>query len=118
MTRNQFSDFISQGNRINNPATAPVLKTSVTDPSYFQTGRQMLTNPLPIQPRVSYFQGAPLNKQDVLNMKEYDKMYPDRFKASMQAQVDIETTKEGLKKMQDKAFGKQQQPQQQQQQQN
>lgn len=110
MNREQFSSFITKGNRINNPATAPVVKESVTDPSYFQTGRQMLVNPLPIQPRVSYYQGAPLSNDNPMQINEYDKMYGDRFKAVNEAKDAVDNAKTNLKKIEDNLF--KQQPQQ------
>lgn len=105
MKRNQFCNFITQGNKRNHVlAVNNVVGESVTDPSYAQSGRQMIANPLPIQPRVQYSSAAPLNKENPFEVKEYDKLYPDKFKASKQAQEDINAAKNGLDKIQEKVL--------------
>lgn len=85
---------------------------SVTDPTFAQTGRQMLTNPLPINYRVQYQDGAPLNPDNPHQFNEFDKMYPDTFKAMTEAKQQITTTKDSVKKAHEQ-YQQQQQNQQQ-----
>ena len=80
MTRKEYIKYV-QSKKLNKPKQCVVKDKSVTDPSFAQTGRQMLTNPLPIEYRMKYPAGVPLDKENPLNFKEYDKLYPDTFKA-------------------------------------
>ena len=72
--------------------------SSVTDPTFAQTGRQMIESPLPINYRAQYQAGAPLDKDNPLHVAEYDKMYGDTFEAMKQAKQQVTTTKEKVQK--------------------
>ena len=95
MTRQEFVKFIETG-KSKIMKVCVVADVSVCDPSFAQTGRQMLTNPLPIEYRMKYPAGAPLNKDNPLEFNEFDKLYPDTFKAIREANNVTETTKKAL----------------------
>lgn len=111
MKRSEFVKFIQNGKTTH--AKECVLKDkSVTDPSFAQTGRQMLTNPLPIEYRMKYPDGTPLNKENPMDFNEFDKLYPDHFKAVREAQSVTKETQKTLKKVQEEHKKQQlQQPQ-------
>lgn len=92
MTRNEFNKFIQTG-KLDKPKKQLISGRSVTDPTFARTGRQMIFQPLPIEYRMKYPDGTPLNPDNPHEFKEYDKLYPDTFKASLQANSDIKTTK-------------------------
>lgn len=101
MTRKEFRGFISTNKSANLKKTL-VTGESVTDPTFAQTGRQMITAPLPIECRMKYPQGVPLDKDNPHNFKEYDKLYPDSFKAMREAKQDVDTTKSKLNEIEKK----------------
>lgn len=101
MTRKEFRRFISTS-KSSSPKKMLVTGESVTDPTFAQTGRQMITNPLPIECRMKYPQGVPLDKDNPHNFKEYDKLYPDSFKAMREAKQDVDTTKSKLNEIEKK----------------
>ena len=101
MTRQEFIKFTQCGKN-SKPKNTVVSDASVTDPSFAQTGRQMLTNPLPIEYRMKYPAGVPLNKENPMHFNEFDKLYPDTFKAIREANNVTETTKSTLSKLQEK----------------
>ena len=53
---------------------------SVTDPSYAQSGRDLLFNPKPYEMKQIYSNGVPLK-----DMQPFDAMYADRFQAFQHA---------------------------------
>ena len=53
MTRKEFIKFSETGKSAK-PKQVVVNDISVTDPTFAQTGRQMLTNPLAIEYRIKY----------------------------------------------------------------
>lgn len=71
----------------------PARLDSVTDPSFAQTGRQIVFNPLPYTPRPIYSQGVPADQ-----MQAFDGMYKDKFEAFQAAKEFSETQKQDLKK--------------------
>ena len=97
MTRKEYVKFC-QSKKTDKAKQRCMTMPSVTDPTFAQTGRQMLTNPLPINYRVRYSEGAPLNPDDPHKFNEFDKMYPDKFKAMVEAKEQVNTTKKNLKK--------------------
>lgn len=98
MTRKEFVKFTETGKHVKNK-TCVTMDKSVTDPSFAQTGRQLLTNPLPIEYRMKYMPGTPLNKENPMHFNEYDKMYPDTFKAIREAESITKQTKDNLDKL-------------------
>ena len=102
MTRKEFVRFTETGKN-QRPKKCVVADKSVTDPSFAQTGRQLLTNPLPIEYRMKYPAGVPLNKENPLQFNEFDKLYPDTFKAIREANSVTDKTKKALNKIQESA---------------
>ena len=100
MTRKEFVKFTETGKNAK-IKTCVITDVSVCDPSFAQTGRQILTNPLPIEYRMKYPAGVPLNKENPMHFNEYDKLYPDTFKAIRDAYSVTETTKKTLSKIQE-----------------
>lgn len=98
MKRKDFKKFLVH-HRTNHIKTCVVPDKSVTDPSFAQSGRQQIFNPLPINYRVTYADGVPLNKENPMQFNEFDKLYPDRFKAVEQAKAQVDTTKTHLTKI-------------------
>ena len=84
---------------------------SVTDPTFARTGRQLIFQPLPIDYRISYTQGAPLNPDNPYNFPEFDKMYVDILKAQDEALRTINNTKNQLNDIKQKYQQQQQQQQ-------
>ena len=100
MTRQEFVKFTETGKN-KKIKTCVVADVSLCDPSFAQTGRQILTNPLPIEYRMKYPAGVPLNKENPMHFNEFDKLYPDTFKAIREANNVTETTKKTLSKIQE-----------------
>ena len=95
MKRSEFREFISSSiSKGKKSIENHVL--SDCDPTFAQTGRQMIVNPLPIEYRMKYPQGVPLDKNNPFNFAEYDKIYPDTFKAMREARAKINDTKTHL----------------------
>lgn len=94
MTRNEFVRFIQTGK--SNGKQVLSTGKSVTDPTFARTGRQLIFQPLPIEYRMKYPAGVPLDKDNPHNIKEYDKIYPDTFDAIRQANADIKDSKKNL----------------------
>lgn len=95
MTRKEYVKFVESGKgKLKKPV---VSDKSVADPTFAQTGRQMLTNPLNIEYRMKYPQGTPLDKDNPMKFNEYDKLYPDNFKAIREAQKVVITTEKQLR---------------------
>lgn len=101
MTRQEYIEF-TRTKKVNNNRNTCITTMSVTDPSFAQTGRQQVFNPLPIQPRGVYGSPIPLNKDNPLSFYEYDKQYPDRFVAMYQAKENVTDTKTKLDKIKEK----------------
>lgn len=112
MKRHEFVKFV-QNHRTDHVKKTVVQDLSVTDPSFAQTGRQIIFNPLPIETRIHYIAGVKLNEENPHQFNEFDKLYPDTFKAMREAQDSVTKTKTKLNELQ-----RQQQQQQQQQPQN
>lgn len=102
MTRKEFVKFTESG-KSSKMKSCVVADVSVCDPSFAQTGRQMITNPLPIEYRMKYPAGTPLDKDNPMHFNEFDKLYPDTFKAIREANNITETTKSALSHLQEKA---------------
>lgn len=100
MKRSEYVKLCQNG-KTNHARECVVKDKSVTDPSFAQTGRQILFNPLPIEYRMKYPAGVPLDKDNPMLFKEYDKLYPDKFDAVRQANADVNTQKHVLKKVQE-----------------
>lgn len=98
MKRKDFRKFLVN-HSTNHIKTCVVIDNSVTDPTFAQTGRQQIFNPLPINYRITYADGVPLNKENPMQFNEFDKLYPDRFKAVEQAKEQVTTTKKQLSKI-------------------
>lgn len=98
MKRKDFVKFIQDG-KTNHSKECVVKDKSVTDPSFAQSGRAQIFNPLPINYRVSYTDGVPLNKDNPMQFNEFDKMYPDKFIATEQARKSVKTIKEQFNKI-------------------
>lgn len=101
MTRKEFIKFSETGKSAK-PKQVVVNDNSVTDPTFAQTGRQMLTNPLAIEYRMKYPEGTPLNKENPMAFNEFDKIYPDTFKAIREANSLTDKTTKQLKELQNK----------------
>ncbi len=65
---------------------------SVTDPSYAQTGRQIITNPLPYETKPIYANGVPLK-----DMQPFDGMYVDKHTAFQSAKEFSENQSKDIK---------------------
>lgn len=95
MTRKEYVKFVESGKgKLKKPV---VSDKSVADPTFAQTGRQILTNPLNIEYRMKYPQGTPLDKDNPMKFNEYDKLYPDNFKAIREAQSVVTITESKLR---------------------
>lgn len=112
MKRKDFVHFV-QEHKSKNKKKPLISGASITDPTFARTGRQMIFNPLNIEYRMKYPAGNPLDKENPMEFKEFDKLYPDIFKAMRQAKEHITTTKTKLNELQDK-YNQQQQQQNQQ----
>lgn len=100
MKRKEFVKFL-QEHKTNHAKECVVSDKSVTDPSFAQSGRAQIFNPLPINYRVTYTDGVPLNPDNPMQFNEYDKLYPDKFKATEQAKKSVYTTKKQLEKIEE-----------------
>ena len=109
MKREEFKKFL-QEHKTNHAKECVVTDKSVTDPSFAQSGRAQIFNPLPINYRVTYTDGVPLNPDNPMQFNEYDKLYPDKFKATEQAKKSVDTTKKQLKKIEEQTKAKPQDP--------
>ena len=94
MTRKEFVKFTQTGQ--SKGKKSMITGKSVTDPTFARTGRQLIFNPLYIEYRMKYPDGVPLDKDNPHDFKEYDKLYPDTFKAIQQAKSEVKTTKKKL----------------------
>lgn len=101
MKREDYVHYV-QGKRLTHAKKCVCDDMSVTDPTFAQTGRQLLTNPLPIEYRMKYPDGVPLNKENPMQFNEFDRLYPDTFKAIREANVITDKTTKQLKELQDK----------------
>lgn len=99
MNKSDFKNFIKTGrsNHVKKPLESG---PSLVDPTFARTGRQMIFNPLPIEYKMKYPDGAPLNKEDPFKFNEFDKLYPDTFKAMREANSCVADTKNKLTKLQ------------------
>lgn len=94
MKRQEFIKFTQTGN---SKGKKPLITgKSITDPSYARTGRQLIFDPLNIEYRMKYPQGVPLDKENPMQFKEYDKLYPDQFTAMRQAREQVSGVKKKL----------------------
>ena len=79
MTKQEYRDFIATGKH--KPKTCESLtEHSVTDPTYAQSGREILFNPLPYDMKPIYHNGVPLDQ-----MQPFDRMYVDKHEAFQSA---------------------------------
>lgn len=99
MTREEFLKFTLT--KQSNGKKSLHVSDSVVDPTFARTGRQMIFEPLNVEYRMKYPDGVPLDKDNPHNIAEFDKIYPDHFKAVREAKAKVETTTKQLKKMQD-----------------
>lgn len=97
MKRSEYVKFCQHGNSKGKKAL--ISGKSVTDPTFARTGRQMIFQPLKIEYRMKYPDGVPLDKENPLQFKEYDKLYPDTFTAMREANADVKDTKSKLNKI-------------------
>lgn len=98
MKRNEYVKFTQTGQ---SKGKKPLITgKSMTDPTFARTGRQMIFQPLNIEYRMKYPEGVPLDKENPLQFREFDKLYPDQFKAIREAKSHVDTTKETLDKLQ------------------
>lgn len=97
MKRSEYIRFCQSGKSKGKKAL--ISGKSVTDPTFARTGRQMIFQPLNIEYRMKYPDGVPLDKENPLQFKEYDKLYPDTFTAMRDANADVKDTKSKLNKM-------------------
>lgn len=107
--------FVKLAMRGSSPNGKKILKSgrSVTDPTFARSGRQLIFQPLAIEYRMKYPAGVPLDKDNPYNIREYDKIYPDTFKAIAAANADVNDTKSKLNKFKEQQNRKpQQEPQQ------
>lgn len=111
MKRSEFVKFCQTKNT-NHIRDKVLVSHIMVDPSFARTGRQMIFDPLPIDYRMQYNAGVPLNKDNPFAFKEFDKLYPDNFAAMQEARTQIDDTKQNLDKIQRES--QQQQSQQQQ----
>lgn len=100
MKREEFKQFLVN-HKTNHAKECVVSDKSFTDPSFAQTGRAQIFNPLPINYRLSYSDGVPLNKENPMQFNEFDKLYPDKFKAIEEAKSSVNTTKKQLTKIEE-----------------
>lgn len=100
MTRKEFVKFAETRKHVKNKKSV-VIDKSVTDPTFAQSGRQMITNPLPIEYRMKYPAGVPLNPDNPMHFNEFDKLYPDTFKAIREANAASVSATKNLGKLQD-----------------
>ena len=97
MTRSEYTKYCQSKKTLSSKRkTHPM--ASVTDPTFAQTGRQMIESPLSINYRVQYQAGSPLDKENPLQVAEFDKMYGDTFEAMKQAKQQVTKTKENVQK--------------------
>lgn len=108
MTRKEFIKFTQTGQ--SKGKKCMITGKSVTDPTFARTGRQLIFSPLNIEYRMKYPDGVPLDKDNPHNFKEFDKLYPDTFKAIQQAKADVKNTKSKLEEISKKHKKESQQP--------
>ena len=109
MTREEYIRYCQSKSSKSKRKTHPM--ASVTDPIFAQTGRQMIETPLPINYRAQYQAGAPLDKDNPLQVAEYDKMYGDTFESMKQAKQQVATTKQQVQRAHEHYQQQQQQQQ-------
>lgn len=97
MTRKEYVKFCQTGQ--SKGKKSMITGKSVTDPTFARTGRQLIFSPLNIEYRMKYPDGVPLDKENPYNFKEFDKLYPDTFKAINQAKADVKNTKTKLQEL-------------------
>lgn len=107
MTRKEYIKYCQTHKHNGNKKTTTPMQ-SVTDPTFAQTGRQMIENPLNVNYRVQYAQGAPLDKDNPYHVNSFDNMYGDKFQSMKEAKQHIEKTKGNVQKIHDH-YQKQQQ---------
>lgn len=101
MKRNEYVKFTQTGK---SKGKKPLISgKSICDPSFARTGRQLIFQPLNIEYRMKYPEGNPLNPENPMQFNEFDKIYPDQFKAMREAKAQVSTTKTKLKEVQKKA---------------
>lgn len=98
MNREQFRKFQQSGNT-NHLKDVVVVDESMCDPTFARTGRQLIFDPLNVEYRMKYPQGVPLNPDNPYKFKEYDKIFPDTFKAIREANSDLVNAESNLKKI-------------------
>lgn len=92
MTRNEFRKCVV-GDVVCPKQVEKNVGVSVTDPSFAQSGREMVFNPLPYNPKPIYQQGVPLDK-----MHEFDGMYKDKLDVFQSAKEFEQKAGDNLKK--------------------
>ena len=66
--------------------------SSVTDPTFAQSGRELVFNPLPYETKQIYSNGIPLEQ-----MQPFDAMYADKFDSFEQARQFSESNRKDIK---------------------
>lgn len=91
MNKQQFRDRLINGTKSIKKHESAEL-ASVTDPSFAQSGREIVFNPLPYDVKPIYSQGVPADQ-----MQAFDGMYKDKFEAFQAAREFSEKSKTEIK---------------------
>lgn len=84
MKKSDFMKFVATGSMQPKKNENPIMK-SVTDPTYAQSGRDLVFNPLNYEAKPIYSNGVPLK-----DMQPFDGMYKDKHDA-FQAAKELNT---------------------------
>lgn len=93
MLKKDFRKLIIHGTSAFNKKYEKPCVPSVTDPTYAQSGREMIINPLPYETKPIYQNGIPLDQ-----MQSFDGMYVDKFDAFRSAKEFAESNIKDIKK--------------------
>ena len=91
MNKSQFRERLTKGTKSSKHYEHSDL-ASVTDPSFAQSGRDLVFNPKPYDTKPIYSSGVPADK-----MQAFDGMYKDKFEAFQAAKEFQSKTKKDFK---------------------
>lgn len=98
MNRHEFVGMLNNSKRITKKQERNPQR-SMTDPTFYQTGRDIISNPLPVTYKGNYTRGV-----TSANMQSFDVAYPDKidvFNDALRINNETQTKLKELKKQKD-----------------
>lgn len=98
MTRNDFKGMLNNSKHPSKKQERNPQR-SMTDPTFYQTGRDIIANPLPVTYKGAYTRGV-----TSANMQSFDVAYPDKidvFNDALRINNETQTKLKELKKQKD-----------------